>query len=1075
MKNYGSIDTTRTTRTILSLLLSLAISISFFPGIAFAQESTEGPGNLTYDTALFEENVEKIGEKEFPEGTDTELGIIDEAYQLTTDSFSEDTDAKVVATFLADILQKFEVDSVLVNGVDENDGEISWVIARFEEDKPYYVLYPKADIGAEKEDREAFLEGSDYIAKWTPDAEFATEEFIDNHPLSDTAYKAEEETAADEEAIPVEDEAADAEADTNEEAAAEADAKEKESSDKDALKFGATGTSVSTGSCGRHATYTITTTDWTNYTLWIEGSGPVNDYTGYSSTPWSSYRSRITGVVVDANITAIGDYAFYYMNNLTSVKFKGKKVNFIGKYAFGSCYSLPSIALPSGLSYIDQYAFSYCYNLSKVTFPASISNIGYAAFYGDSALSKITINSGTKYLDDFSIYNCADVYYRGTPTGWNNINGPNAISSTTKVHFAKSVKNAKITLKKSSYVFTSKAIKPAPVVKLKINGTWKTLKKGRDYKLTYKKNKNVGTATVTVTGINDYYASVGKTFKITKRSIVKAKVTGVKSKSYTGKGRTLPLVVKVKIGKKYVKLKKGRDYTVKYKNNKKLSTKKKTAQVIITGKGNYKGKITRKFKIIKGNPGLKFKKAKITRIGTQGAFTNKVTKKGKGKFKYTYTSSKPAVATVNKKTGKITPKKVGTTTITVKSKATKNFKGGKATFKLTIRALKHGELKYTFANYSTYHIPESTFRLFYNASQAKAHYYKEYNAGIGGVCFGMRASSSMLKMPGTGMVPANFKKGAKQPSALSGKNRFKSGKYELYDVIEAMHITQNAPACQKVLNKNLYNMGALVKSVKTGKPAVVGITTYWGDGGHAIVGYKVKKVNKTTDRLYVYDCNYPNSERYITLYKNKKGKYIDWYYFGEYSSGKITFISGSAYRKIWKNRKAANKMSQLYVSSDNFQIKDEKGSVVAEMKNGVFESTDDNIYLAMTFGTETKDNLVCMPSGSYEIVNTAKNEKVLEVTSIDENQSLLVSTSSDSVAIESDEAKGINTATFDPGTGEDYSVTVIDGTDGGSEPEEVLITGEGAGSEITLGKEDGELVTENAEDAYVDISQSKLP
>lgn len=69
-----------------------------------------------------------------------------------------------------------------------------------------------------------------------------------------------------------------------------------------------------------------------------------------------------------------------------------------------------------------------------------------------------------------------------------------------------------------------------------------------------------------------------------------ATVTGVNTKNYTGKPVTLPKL-KVKMGKKT--LKKGKDYTVSYKHNKKQGY----ASVTIRGKGKYKGSITKKFLI----------------------------------------------------------------------------------------------------------------------------------------------------------------------------------------------------------------------------------------------------------------------------------------------------------------------------------------------------------------------------------------------------------------------------------------------------------------------------------------------
>ncbi len=72
--------------------------------------------------------------------------------------------------------------------------------------------------------------------------------------------------------------------------------------------------------------------------------------------------------------------------------------------------------------------------------------------------------------------------------------------------------------------------------------------------------------------------------------ISQAKVTAIKDQVYTGKAIKPAVTVKYD-GKKLVK---GTDYTVAYKNNKKIGT----ATVTIAGKGDYTGKTTVKFDII---------------------------------------------------------------------------------------------------------------------------------------------------------------------------------------------------------------------------------------------------------------------------------------------------------------------------------------------------------------------------------------------------------------------------------------------------------------------------------------------
>ncbi len=122
------------------------------------------------------------------------------------------------------------------------------------------------------------------------------------------------------------------------------------------------------------------------------------------------------------------------------------------------------------------------------------------------------------------------------------------------------------------------------------------LTEGVDYKVTYKNNVNVGTATVNFVGIKKYKGkfSAKREFKIIPKSINSAVVTGAtNSKRYTGTYVTPKKQIKVKLGN--TKLVLGKDYTIKYKNNRKIGT----AKAIIKGIGNYSGSQTFEFQIIK--------------------------------------------------------------------------------------------------------------------------------------------------------------------------------------------------------------------------------------------------------------------------------------------------------------------------------------------------------------------------------------------------------------------------------------------------------------------------------------------
>lgn len=140
---------------------------------------------------------------------------------------------------------------------------------------------------------------------------------------------------------------------------------------------------------------------------------------------------------------------------------------------------------------------------------------------------------------------------------------------------------------KAKYGYTGKKIKPALQVVLSGN----VLRKGRDYKVSYKNNRKRGIATVTIKGSGNCTGSVNTSFTIVRGSVKKAKVRGVKA-SYKRTGKAIRPKVKVRLNG--VTLKRNRDYRLSYQNNK----KKGTAAVVVKGIGNYTGSMKKIFKIV---------------------------------------------------------------------------------------------------------------------------------------------------------------------------------------------------------------------------------------------------------------------------------------------------------------------------------------------------------------------------------------------------------------------------------------------------------------------------------------------
>ena len=221
--------------------------------------------------------------------------------------------------------------------------------------------------------------------------------------------------------------------------------------------------------------------------------------------------------------------------------------------------------------------------ISKCT----ISNIADHIYTGSEIKPSVVIKDGDKQLINGTDYTVEFTNNVNVGEGKATITGKGKYKGTqTKTFKVVARKISTLTIDKiSNKTYTGKAIKPGVTVKY---GS-KKLKNGTDYSVSYKNNKNVGKATVTITGKGNYTGKVEKTFKIEAKSVKKLKVEKIKDKEYTGKA------IKPKVVVKYgdIKLKKDRDYTVSYSNNKKIGK----ATVTIKGKGNYTGTVKKTFKI----------------------------------------------------------------------------------------------------------------------------------------------------------------------------------------------------------------------------------------------------------------------------------------------------------------------------------------------------------------------------------------------------------------------------------------------------------------------------------------------
>jgi len=141
--------------------------------------------------------------------------------------------------------------------------------------------------------------------------------------------------------------------------------------------------------CGHNRAKTAGKTgdcDWyvIDTTLYVCGNGAMASYS--STGPWGD---SITDVVFEEGVTAIGDYAFYDCDQLTTVNIPHHIMS-IGTSAFAHCDGLLSVTIGDGVTAIPEKAF-YRSGLKTIAIPHSVTAIGDDAFDGCTALESVYI------------------------------------------------------------------------------------------------------------------------------------------------------------------------------------------------------------------------------------------------------------------------------------------------------------------------------------------------------------------------------------------------------------------------------------------------------------------------------------------------------------------------------------------------------------------------------------------------------------------------------------------------------------------------------------------------------------
>lgn len=288
-------------------------------------------------------------------------------------------------------------------------------------------------------------------------------------------------------------------------------------------------------------------------------------YEDYTYTVWNNevtivgYKGDMDSLVIpqyidEKKVSVIGDRAFENCKFLNELILP-EGIKSIGRRAFRNCKSLEKLILPEGLEYIGSEciagtgiskieipssvtkcegplgresdgALGGALNLEEVVFAEGMKRIpGYICYNhkNNSTLKKVVIPDSVTEIERYVFYNGTAVIIYGYSGTYAEVYAENEQLPFVALKNPSDISQAKIFDVQKVYEYTGKSIKPVP--KVTLNN--KQLVKNKDYKITYKNNKNVGTATIIITGKGKYSGSKKIEFEIAvlKKDIEKSAVS----------------------------------------------------------------------------------------------------------------------------------------------------------------------------------------------------------------------------------------------------------------------------------------------------------------------------------------------------------------------------------------------------------------------------------------------------------------------------------------------------------------------------------------------------------------------
>ena len=318
----------------------------------------------------------------------------------------------------------------------------------------------------------------------------------------------------------------------------------------------------------------------------VTGKG---NYTGTTSTTFNIYAGEMKNTKISGIKNKI--YTGKAITQKLKIKFKGKLLkkgkDYTVSYSNNVNKGKAIITIKGKGKYIGTVRRKFKIKARSVA-DAAITGLKNRIYNGAAHTQKPVVRVNKRTLEKGTDY---------TVSYENNINAGTATVIIKGIGNYKGTASAQFTIEKKSlkgasvsgiedHDYTGEAITQSLTVQLK----GKHLVHGTDYKVTYKNNKNAGTARLTIRGIGNYKGKITRTFTIRPISMQGGYIPSLSDIEYTGKA--LKPSIRVLVNGRT--LKETTEYTVTYSNNVNVGT----ATITVTGKKNYYGTLSQTFRIV---------------------------------------------------------------------------------------------------------------------------------------------------------------------------------------------------------------------------------------------------------------------------------------------------------------------------------------------------------------------------------------------------------------------------------------------------------------------------------------------